>query len=241
MTTMMTGLARTRRSRGACLSALLVAGLTLSGCGGGDEPASSKTPSSTPTSKSSAANPNEAYGLDVPAGIKLTALGTDLDVGQTAKVAWQPKKSMVGVVSITVTRLRQGSIKDFAGFTLDDRTKISTPYYVDAKVKNLGKTDLGGLAVPLYMVDGKDTLVQASSFQSSFRPCAAKPFPKSFGPGKSATVCLVYVAANHGQLKAVSFRPTQEYLPIQWTGIIATPKPVPTKKATKSPTSSPTS
>jgi hypothetical protein len=243
MTSMITGLLGTwptRRTRGARLSALLVAGLTLSGCGGTDDPGSSDTPSSTPTSKSASADPNKAYGLDVPAGIKLTALGTDLQVGQTAKVAWQPKNSMVGVVSITVTRLRQGSIKDFAGFTLDDRTRISTPYYVDAKVKNLGKTDLGGLAVPLYMVDGKDTLVQASSFQSTFRPCAAKPFPKKFAPGKSAEVCMVYVAANHGQLKAVSFRPTQEYLPIQWTGIVATPKATPTKKATKSPTSSPT-
>jgi len=236
MTPMISGLARIGRSRGACLSALLVVGLTLSGCGGGDDPDASDTASTTP-STSAPANPNEAYGLDLPAGVQLTALGTDLQVGETAKVAWQPKKSLVGVLSITVTRLRQGSIKDFAGFTLDERTKISTPYYVDAKVKNLGKTDLGGLAVPLYMVDGKNTLVQASSFQSTFRPCTAKPFPKTFGPGKSAEVCLVYVAANHGQLKAVSFRPTQEYLPIQWTGIVATPKATPkatpTAKTTK--------
>jgi len=222
-----------RRRRGACLSVLVVLGLLLAGCGGSDDPGSSETPSTGTTSKSAPADPNEAYRLKLPAGVKLTALGTDLKVGQTAKVAWQPNTKTVGVVAIKVTRMRQGTIKDFAGFTLDDRTKTSTPYYVDAKVKNIGKSDLSGIAVPLYMVDGQDTLVQASSFQSTFRPCAAKPFPKKFGPGKSAEVCMVYVAANHGELKAVSFRPTQEYLPIQWTGIVATPKATPTAKTTK--------
>jgi hypothetical protein len=31
----------------------------------------------------------------------------------------------------------------------------------------------------------------------------------------------------------VSYRPSQEFNPITWTGDIATPKPTPTKKPTK--------
>ncbi len=180
---------------------------------------------SDPTSTEPTVDPNDGYGLDLPAGVGLTALGSTLQVGDTAKVAWQPEKKKVGVLALTVTRMRRGTIKDFAGFTLDDATKQSTPYYVDAKVKNLGKTDLGGTPVPLYMIDGNDTLVEASSFQSSFKPCAAQPLPRKFKPGRATEVCLVYIAADHGALAGVSFRPVQKYAPIEWHGKVVKPKP----------------
>ena len=38
-------------------------------------------------------------------------------------------------------------------------------------------------------------------------------------------VCLVFLAPKKGDLTAVSFRPTQEYDPITWTGDLEKPKP----------------
>jgi hypothetical protein len=225
-------------SRGLRLAGVVVlaaaTGLALTGCGG-DKSADSD-PTSTGSSSGSSpgsptytetVDPNEAYGLNLPTGVQLTPLGSDLKVGQTARVAWQPDKKTVGVLAVKVTKLRQGTLKDFAGFTLDDRTKQSTPYYVDAKVRNIGISDLSGVPTPLYLVDGHDVLVAASTFQSTFKPCAAQPLPEKFKEGATTRVCLVFIAANHGTLKAVSFRPTQDYAPIDWTGSVV--------KSTKKP------
>jgi hypothetical protein len=236
------------RARLAAVVLAVFLGTALAGCSGnngadeGDPTSGSSTGDTTSGSTgdttsgstdSPSVDPNLTYGLDLPAGVHLTPLGSDLTIGQTARVAWQPDKKTVGVLAITVTRLRKGSLKDFAGFTLDDRTKQSTPYYVDAKVRNIGRSDLGGVATPLYLVDGQDVLVEASTFQSTFKPCAAQPLPGKFKAGASTKVCLVYIAADHGTLRAVSFRPTQEYAPIEWTGPLTTPSVKPTKKPTK--------
>jgi hypothetical protein len=221
-------------SRWLRLAAVVLAGgLALAGCGGDNQadlgPTSAGSSSGTSPTFTMTVDPNEAYGLDLPEGVQLTRLGSELKVGQTARVAWQPDKKTVGVIAVTVTRLRRGTLKDFAGFTLDDRTRQSTPYYVDARVRNIGKSDLGGVPTPLYLVDGHDVLVGASTFQSTFKPCAAKPLPDKFKTGASAKVCMVFIAANHGTLKAVSFRPTQDYAPIDWTGTVVKPTKKPTK------------
>jgi hypothetical protein len=228
-------LARSAARPMAVLPVLVIFSL-LAGCSGEERPGQAATSASSspdpvespsparstpppkPTSADSATPASEAYGLDLPRGIKLTELGTDLKLGQTARVAWELKEGTAGLAAISVTRLRKGALKDLAGFTLDDRTRKSTPYYVDARVKNIGTVGLGGVATPLYLVDGNDVLVEASSFQSTFAPCAAKPLPEKFPPGAAAKVCLVYIAAERGTLRAVSFRPEQAYAPIEWTG-----------------------
>jgi hypothetical protein len=38
-------------------------------------------------------------------------------------------------------------------------------------------------------------------------------------------VCLVFLSPNKGDLVAVSFRPTQDFDPITWTGELEKPKP----------------
>ena len=222
---------------------VLAGGLALAGCGGDekadDEPTStpsssqpsSDSPSESPTEsqtestsatplKSGSANPNLAYGLDLPAGVHLTRLGSRLKVGETARIAWEPDKTTVGVLAVTVTKLRRGSIEDFDDFILDEKAQQSTPYYVDVEVENIGKSDLGGAATPLYLVNGDDVLVRASKLQGPFAPCAAKPLPRKFKPEASTEVCLLYLVANHGTLRSVSFRPKQEYEPISWTGTV---------------------
>lgn len=175
-----------------------------------------------------------AYGVAVPPGVLLTAPGSELKVLQSATIAWAPKAKLVGALTITVTRLRQGQIKDFDGFTIDDRTRASTPYYVDAIVKNVGTSNLSGVQVPLYLLDQTNTLYESSGFGGTFRPCAAQPLPAGFTAGKTVRVCLVYLAPNHGTLEAITFRPTQAFNPITWTGTVIKPARKPTKKSRKS-------
>jgi hypothetical protein len=82
----------------------------------------------------------------------------------------------------------------------------------------VGGTDLGGRPVPLYIVDGRNTLIEASGFASTFKPCPSKALPKKFENGDRAKVCLVYLSPRNGDLTAVSFRPTEDFDPIVWTG-----------------------
>ena len=55
----------------------------------------------------------------------------------------------------------------------------------------------------------------------SSRACPSTPLPAKFTHGKKASVCLVYFAPDHGKLVAISFRPTQDFDAITWTGPLA--------------------
>lgn len=215
-------------SRLSAAGALLAAGvLLLSGCSsdsaGPDIDTSS--PPAAPTTASSSAAPTSAAPsvptLPVPAGVELTAQGSQLTVGAAATVAYQPRQDLVGVLDITVTRIEQTTIKkSFAGWQLTEEQSGSTPYFVRATVTNRGESDLGGRRVPLYAVDAANTLVESTTFASAFSACEPGSFPKRFQPGKSVDVCAVYLVPAGGQLTAVSFRPSQEYDPITWTGAV---------------------
>ena len=223
--------------RGVLVLALAGA-LALSGCSGSDEKASSSG-SSPSGSASSSAKPY----LPVPAGVKLTAPGTSLKVGQHAVVAYQVRQGQVGVLDIRVTRLEKTSFRtSFAGWKLDRPTLRTNPYFVRARVQNLGTTDLGGRNVPLYIVDGHNTLIEASSFASTFRPCPVGQFPKKFAQGDKVNVCLVYLSPNHGKLTAASFRPIRRNgsgsaLPARVTSLRCwsrTSVPIPTRPSARS-------
>jgi len=184
--------------------------------------------SADPTEKPTPAAPTEpAPYLPVPDGVELTAQGSDLRFGDRATVAWEPRREVVGAVAVTVTGVRRTTLKDFAAFRLDPTQRRSTPYFVRATVKNVGRTNLAGVSVPLYAVNAADTLIQSTPFAATFKPCPSTPFPKPFATGDRAQVCLVYLVPQQGTLASVSFRPTQEYDPITWTGKIVRP---PTKR-----------
>ena len=225
----------TRRMTSALLPArgvlaLALAGaLALSGCSGSDDnPSAGGSPSG---STSSSAKPY----LPVPDGVKLTTPGSSLKVGDHGVVAYHVRQGQVGALDIQVTRLEKTSFKkSFAGWKLDKPTLRTNPYFVRAHVENVGTTDLGGRNVPLYIVDGHNTLIEASSFASTFAPCPVGRFPKKFKQGAAADVCLVYLAPHHGKLTAASFRPTQEFAPITWTGgLVAPQKSAAPKKGSK--------
>jgi hypothetical protein len=227
--------------------ALVAAAALLAACSNDDNgPSADSTSTSTPPGTSGTTTATDTTSpspsLPVPAGVELTTEGSQLHVGDKATVAYQLRQGVVGVLDIKVTRLEKTSFKkSFSGWQLDDQQKKANPYFVHATVTNRGETDLGGKPVPLYIVDGHNTLIQATTFASSFPPCQPGTFPTKFKPGHKLKACLVFLSPKHGDLTAVSFRPTQEYDPITWTGELEKPKPPkPPKGKGGQPSGSPT-
>ena len=243
----MCAMARPGRSLGLALGALLLAGTALTACGGSSSGGSGGTPSSSATGSGSAAE-----GVGVPAGYpiqaatipglrtSLTTPGTTLRLGQSATVAWKPTQHLVGGLEVTVTAVRQTTFKkSFKGWQLDAATRANTPYFVTATVRNAGQSDLSGQQVPLYGSAASGALVEASSFASDFKPCHPGVLPTPFRAGDTAHVCLVYLVPGasdgaKGSLDGVSFRPSETFDPITWSGETTAPSP------TGSPTAGPT-
>lgn len=210
-----------RRGGRSLVGLALVPALVLTGCSGGDEePQASGTESSEGTTTEP--TEEEPY-LPVPDGVELTAQGSELSLGETASVAYEPRQDEVAALDLTVTRMEKASFKLFVGWKLSPETLKMTPYFVHAKVENVGDTDLGGRPVPLYAVDGENKLIEASTFASTFKPCPSEPLPQKFRTGAAVKTCLVYLAPDRGELTAASFRPTEEFDPITWTGEITRP------------------
>ena len=203
---------------------LLASSALLAGCSD-DDKGPDLEDSASPSAAESSTVPTES-SLPVPEGVELTQEGSQLAVGDTATVAYEVRQGVVGVLEIKVTRLEKTSIKkSFVGWDLDPGQKKANPYFVRATITNVGESDLGGRRPPLYIVDGTNTLVESTSFASAFTACEPGPFPKKFPNGKKAKVCLVFLSPNKGDLVAVSFRPTQDFDPITWTGELEKPKP----------------
>jgi hypothetical protein len=208
---------------------LLALVLALSACGGGgDDPGSSNSGESGGSSASEDSSASEASTaekpyLPVPDGVELTAQGSALDVGDKAVVAYEQRQDVVAALEITVTKLVDADFSDFVGWQLTPETRKTNPYFVEATVKNVGDTNLSGEGVPLYAVDGNNKLIEASTFQSTFKPCSPESFPKPFKTGDKGRFCLVYLAPDKGDLTAVSFRPVEEFDPITWTGKLEKP------------------
>lgn len=227
----------TRHTRTTLVAALVAAGVSLSGCGGSGSSTpvtgGSSTPASTPDGTSATPQPGSSSASSSSAsssptgtvdGVKLTTPGTKLKVGDSATVSWQPNQKKTGVIKVSVTKLQQVPISTFSDFRLTSAIRRSTPYFVRATVRNVGKSDLSGVPVPLYLLDARNTLLQTSTFQALFPPCPSRPLPAKLTRGKRTSVCLVYFAPNHGKLVAISFRPTEDFDAITWTGPVAKPQ-----------------
>jgi hypothetical protein len=203
---------------------VVAASLALSGCGGEEKP------TTKPTATQTSANVNG------PAGVELTKAGAELKFGEKATVAYEPNPERNTVLELTVNSATEGTIGDLGTYVLDDRTKESTPYYVDVTVTNVGDGDVGQTPIPLWAVDNANTLIQASSFTNSFDRCPSTPLPTTFAPNATVTTCLVYLVPDHGKLTGVSFRPLQAVAPIVWKGDVtpaATAAPTTPKKTKK--------
>jgi len=214
-------LLRPRALRAA--AAVAVACLVLAGCGAEEKP----------TTKPSVTLPTGA--VNVPTGVELTKAGAQLKFGEKATVAYEPNSERNTVLEMTVTGAAQGTIADLSSYVLDERTKASTPYYVNVTVTNVGDGDVGQTPIPLWAVDDKNTLIQASSFTNAFTRCPSTPLPTTFAPNATVNSCLVFLVPDQGKLTGLSYRPLQAVSPIVWTGSVtppasATPSAPKTKK-----------
>ncbi|MCM3515534.1 hypothetical protein [Nocardioides sp. P86] len=215
-----------RRPRLAALAVLPVLALAAAGCSGTDETAGPSDPSASASTSASAETSAPVEGepyLPVPDDVELTGQGSALSLGDEAVVAYEPDQKSVGVLDITVEKVQRTTFeKSFQGWELTKQVRTATPYFVQATVANVGDSDLGGRRVPLYAVDDADVLVESSSFVSTFTPCPSTPLPKKFRNGDEEKVCLVYLVPDGGSLEAVSFRPTEDFNPITWSGPVTT-------------------
>ncbi|MRK01196.1 hypothetical protein GEV27_06640 [Aeromicrobium sp. S22] len=182
---------RTRRIAAVAAAAALV----LGGCSSGseDKPKASKETTAP-------------AGFDVPPGVKLTSGGTRLDEGKPATVVHQVGDRAASAVTVRVLKVKKGSIKDFRFFSLDAETRRSTPYYVTVKVTNDGPAGLGGAALPLFVRDDSNTQLPANDIVGTFKPCPRSTLPKSFLPGASARLCLVYLVPKGRSLVSVDLQ-----------------------------------
>lgn len=209
--------ARTARTARSVLPALLSAAILLAGCSSGPEKkAGPATPSATVTTTRT---PSSTVG--VPRGVSLTAQGSTLSFGDSARVIFESTRKRGTVLRLTVRSVRKGTLKDFDGFILDDRYKQKASYfYATVTVKNVGRGDVGGVAVPLWGVDRSETLLPPVTFTTRFAPCPTRRLPARFGPGAALTTCLVFLSPGKGGLAGVSYRPSQQFDPVTWSGPI---------------------
>lgn len=155
-------------------------------------------------------------GFDVPAGVTLTDGGTTLAKGKAASVIYQVADKTRSVIKVAVTAVNKGDIKDFTFFSLDDEAKQSTPYYVTARVENVGPAGLGAAPIPLYAHDSKNTISLPNELVGDFRPCPNGTLPESFLPGAKADVCLVYLMPKGVSLMSIDLQTVDQTDPIIW-------------------------
>lgn len=226
-------LAPVRRTSLTLVALATAAALALSGCSSDSTPSGGSGSSRSASAGSSSGSPSASPTVPVPSGVALTAQGTRLAFGTSAVVAYEAPDGGASVLRLTVGSVRQGRLADFSGFILDDSYKRKASYYyARVAVQNLGKGDVGGVPVPVYGVNGSDTLLPPVSFTTPFATCPSQKLPATFGHGAKLGTCLVFLSPNHGKLVSLSYRPTQDFNPITWTGTVAKPA-APKRKAGK--------
>lgn len=206
------------------LAALVLAlGLVGAGCSGdADTTGPSTGPSTGPTAGPTAGSPAPPDQA-LPEGVSLTEPGTRLGHGQPATVSWRPGADAVAVVDLQVDRVRQAPRRAFAGWQQDEAMSRSRPYFVEVLVENRGESDLGGLPLPLFLLDDHGTYGTPWTFEGDFEACPSGPLPRRFAPGEEAQLCLVYLAADHGTIEAMAFAPDAGAEPITWRGEVTGP------------------
>ncbi len=175
--------------------------LLVGGCSGEEEQAPAPTPS----------------GFEVPDGVELTPGGTELAVGEPGTVVVDLGGAAASAVTVEVSAVDRGTMRDFRFFSLDETVRASTPYYVRATVTNEGPAGLGGVSVPLLAHSDADTVYPASELVGSFEPCPTSTVPESFLAGSSADVCLVFLVPEGETLRTVDLQPGDPSDAVRWT------------------------
>ena len=175
---------------------VVVAALALAGCG-----------SSTPKPKT-----------QVVDGVALTVPGTKLAYGQSGTVLARSNTGASTALTITVKSIKVVPVAQLARYGVAKLKPAVTPYYVYVDVKNAGRHDIGGTAIPIYLQDSKNVLVNYNPINGKFQSCPSQPLPKSFAAGASRSTCLIYLLPVGDPATLVSYRPIQTVDPITWSG-----------------------
>ncbi len=170
-----------------------------------------EVPAATPTDTAPSTGPN----VKVPQGVTLTDAGATLEVGDKAS-APVGKGARASVLSVTVSKVVKGSMKDFTSFVLSAKQRASTPYYVSATVTNEGPGTMRQTDVPLFGFDSTDTAFPPTSLVGTFDRCAGGPLPAGFAPQDRVKPCLVYLVPPKATLQAVQLRTSNQTEPISW-------------------------
>lgn len=206
----------------AAVAGLLLVGPAVSGCSADFWSHSARSAPPAPATSSAPPAPTSSPYVVVPDDTATTAPGTTLRLGQPATVGWRPRTDVTGVLGITVTSIRETTFaRSFVGWRQTDALLDTRPYFVEARIKNAGDSDLADFRAPLYGLDTAGELVEASTFApgQEFKPCEPDRFPKKrFGPGATTKVCLVYLVPHRGRLVGVVYRPDESLAPITWKG-----------------------
>ena len=182
--------------------------MALSSCSEA-EPEGDATPESTPTVTAVEA--------------ATTAPGTDLELGDSAVLVWQPESSLTGVLDLAVDAVAEQRQSVFDGWVRDDVMAAARPYFVTVSLTNAGESDLAGQVVPLYLRDDAGALGGPWTLGGDFTACQSGPLPSPFEPGAAAEMCLVYLVPDGGRIQDMVFEPTEGYDPITWTGEVEEP------------------
>ena len=175
--------------------------LLVGGCSGDEEQPPVPTPS----------------GFEAPDGVELTPGGAELAVGEPGTVVLELGGAAASAVTVEVSAVDRGTMRDFRFFSLDETARSSTPYYVRATVTNEGPAGLGGVSVPLLAHSDADTVYPASELVGSFEPCPTPTVPESFLAGSSADVCLVFLVPEGETLRTVDLQPGAPSDAVRWS------------------------
>lgn len=182
--------------------------LSMSSCSEA-EPEGDATPESTPT----------VTAVEAAA----TAPGTDLELGDSAVLVWQPESGLTGVLDLAVDSVAEQRQSVFDGWVRDDGMAAARPYFVTVSLTNAGESDLAGQVVPLYLRDDSGALGAPWTLGGDFTACQSGPLPSPFEPGAETEMCLVYLVPDGGRIQDMVFEPTEGYDPITWTGEVEEP------------------
>ncbi|MCW2832168.1 MAG: hypothetical protein JWN68_121 [Nocardioides sp.] len=148
---------------------------------------------------------------------------TEVPFGDAESVTWEPTNNLTTELSIQVDRVREGRFADFKDLVASGITEANQPFYVDVVIANGGEPEIGGLDVPLYLVDSAQVLSPPSKFATTFEPCPSGPLPTSFGAGEKAEMCLVFFSSPSADFQSITFQPDLETAAVSWTGDVDVP------------------
>lgn len=166
---------------------------------------------------------SESAGLDLPEGVTLTDDGTRLDPGDSATVAYPADAEGATALTVTVEEIQQGSIADFALFSLSPEDAASTPFYVTLSVVNEGPGTPGTTSLPVFAHDGENTLISPNAIVGTFEPCPPTPLPADLPEGDEAVQCLVYLMPEGSSLESIELRLADGGDTIHWRHVTPAP------------------